>query len=408
MFICGIMNWMAHLRERFATPILKKMLSFWPIVGIIGPRQSGKSTLAAQLLPASSRSSHIFSLDDLELRDEAISSPKTFMSRLETPVVLDEIQKAPPLFDALKLSVDKKRIPGRYLITGSTSFSSRIGIRESLTGRIGLLTLHPMTFSELHRLPFEAIADLAQPLKNRAIRATIEQVVTTTLSGGMPTPAFARDAAQKELYWQSWLETTIYRDLAALFSRGYDADIAFSILTRIGAVLAEGELPTLRHFKLPAARLRRYLSAMEDIFLLRKIRCHELGIGKEVWLLMDSGLASHLMKKAGGEGYSLSLARHFLWNEWLSQAEYQGRRLERVYYKSAQGAPVDAILDDVPVRIVASVTAIHQRLSWEERALQGAMKRLGSKRGWLIAPIDRPVAPDRKTGIGILPWGAWS
>jgi predicted AAA+ superfamily ATPase len=117
-------------------------------------------------------------------------------------------------------------------------------------------------------------------------------------------------------------------------------------------VLSNGELPTLKHFIQPARKVRTYLSAMENIFLLRKINCHASGTGKEVWMFMDSGLATHLMGTSLGEGVTLSLVRQFIWNELCVQAEYQGQRLSRTYYKSAQGSPIDFVIHDIPFRIV--------------------------------------------------------
>jgi hypothetical protein len=73
------------------------------------------------------------SLDDESGLEDALLSGKTFLSKLGTPAVIDEVQKAPRLFDAIKLKVDLNRRPGGYFLTGSSQFSSKIGIRESLT-----------------------------------------------------------------------------------------------------------------------------------------------------------------------------------------------------------------------------------------------------------------------------------
>ena len=176
----------------------------------------------------------------------------------------------------------------------------------------------------------------------------------------------------------------------------------------MATILREGELPTLKSFSQPARKVRTYLAAMEEIFLLRKINCHPQAIGKEVWLLMDSGLAAHLMGTALGEGATLSLVRHFIWNEINIQAEYQGKRFSRMYYKSAQGSPVDFVIDNIPFRIVPNVTGITRQLHWEERPLHGAMKKLGARYGYLVGPIDKVILPPKHGGVGIIPWTAWS
>lgn len=396
---------MVHLRERFATGLIQKLAKLWPVVGLVGIRQSGKTTLMTSLF----NTAPLISFDDFALRDEAARSPTQFLEKLTTPVVLDEVQKAPMLFDAIKLKVDQKRIPGSYFLTGSTAFSAKVGIRESLTGRIGLVELLPMALAELHHQTFRPITKWAPALTVKpTVRFDCAALSRASITGGMPFPAFLHDAEQRRLYWQSWLETTLLRDLARFFPRGFDPDFAFLILDKMAAALRNGELPTLKHFPHPIRKVRQYLNAMEDIFLLRKITCHSEGIGKEVWLLADSGLAAYLMGQVMGEGCTLSLVRHFLWNEVSCQAHYQAIHLSRYYYKSAQGSPVDFILDGVPFRIVPTVTAITQQLGFEERPLLGAMKKLNSPVGYLLGPIDKPQLPSKKGGIGILPWTVWS
>lgn len=395
---------MPHLRNRFASPLLLKLAKLWPVVGLIGPRQAGKTTLMQTLL----QTTETLSFDDLELREEASKSPKTFLARLPSPLILDEVQKAPEIFDAIKLRVDRKRIPGSYFLTGSSTFSSKLDIKESLTGRIGIVELLPLTLAEMHQHPFLTFKTFSSALDLQKPRFSTEVIAGHVMKGGMPIPAFLRDTEQMEFYWRYWLETTISRDLARFFKRGYDPDLALRLLKRIGELLKEGELPTLKHFSQPTRKVRQYLDAMQEIFLVKKIHCHPEGIGNDVWILMDSGLANYLIGKQLGEGGMLSLVRHFLWNEWISQFEYQGRHLEKTYYKSAQGSPVDSIIEGIPYKIVTSPLSLTRRLKIEERALLGAMKKIGSKVGYLVGPVDHPIPAPKKGGIGILPWGTWS
>lgn len=394
---------MPHFRERHAAARVQKLASFWPIVGVTGLRQVGKTTFLEKHFQFQSNSS----LDNDATRADAENSAVSFVSKLETPALVDEVQKAPKLFDAFKLLVHKNKKPGQYFITGSTSFSEGAGVRESLTDRIGSCQLFPMTVSEACQLDMPPILK-AQVKDGFKPRVSLEDFSRSMVRGGMPVPMFARDASQVELYWEGWLATSVLRDLSRLLGKGFEADFAFSLLGQIGKALREGEMPTTAHLQSKSSRkLNRYLSAFENLFLLRKIPCHELGVGKDLWLPTDSGLAAHLMKEKTTEGASISLARLTILNELFALHEYAGQSFFLRYFKSAQGSPVDFVLDNVPFRIVPMSDLSKGPWGWYEKPVLGAMKKLGSKTGVLLAPVDR-VHSDKKSGISIYPWTVWS
>lgn len=394
---------MPHLRHRFLADYLQKLSRLWPVVGVIGPRQCGKSTLVREFLT----SNESCTFDDFELVEEAQTSPKVFLAKRSRPIILDEVQKVPRLFDEIKRLVDIKKRPGEFILTGSSGFSSKLGIRESLTGRIGLCYLLPMTLAEMHQKPF-ALRPLTESIGKSGPRFSVEELAGGLERGGMPVPAFMRNEEQRNLYWNSWLDTTIHRDLSRFFKRGYDPDLAWAILHRMATVCAEGELPTLKHFKWPASKLRSYLEAMEETFLVRKTRCHPAGTGKDVWHFFDGGLLQFLSRGSGGSDLTLSLARTFIWNEWLAQYHYAGKRLERVYFKTAAGTPLDAVFNNVPIRITADTSAVYKRLSVLERPIRGAMKHLNSNLGILVAPVSKAIGAKDNDGIAVVPWTQWS
>jgi uncharacterized protein len=395
---------LAHLRTRFAAEKIHKFLTFWPVVGLVGMRQTGKSTLISKMLA----SGPCVSFDDLEARLECRSSPKTFLARQERPVIIDEVQKAPEIFDAIKLAVDTKRIPGEFILTGSTSFSARAGIKESLTGRIGICHLRPLTFAEANqheRIKFESLVNNIDAHKPRFSSGEIAKALP---KGGMPGAMFIREKDNLEMYWSSWLETTLTRDLPPLFKRGYDPDIALSLLEKMATLLKEGELPSLHHFSQSARVLRNYFDAMQQIFMLDRVSCHAAGTGKEIWLFADSGLAAYLMKNTAGVAAQNSLARHFLHNEWRVHQSFQNDLSVYSYYKTAQGTPIDTVIQNVPILITADAKELSTRLSWVERPIRGAMKKLGSKTGIIAGPVDYIIRGSENNGVSIVPWSAWS
>src|SRR3989338_682590 len=389
---------MPHDRKRDALGQIRKLGSFWPVTGILGLRQVGKTTLLRKLAGVE----NFVSLEDEEMREEALHSAKNFLSKLTPPVIIDEVQKAPALFDAIKLQVDRRKIPGSYFLTGSSTFSSKLGIRESLTGRIGLLRLYPFTLSEIHQKEF--MVERASFGHKIPPRFSSEEVIRAVSVGGLPVPVFTRDSAQRDLYFKNWLETTLVRDAARVYGRGYDLDVGWSILRQFGKILQDGEWPTLRSFKQNSRVLRRYLTAFEDVFLIRKMPSHEEAVGGDAWIFSDSGIARSIIGTGCGQGARLSLARGFLVNAILAGFEYAGKPLHPFYYKSARGSPVDLVGPDAVIKITTETKG--GPLSYEERALAGAMKKLGRKTGLLAAPVDRFDPPGK--GISLVPWGYWS
>ena len=388
---------MPHQRQRHALQHIRKLGSFWPVVGLLGLRQVGKTTLLRDILGLK----NVVSFDDEEEFEDAKQSSKNFISRLNPPVIIDEAQKVASIFDAIKFSVDQKKIPGQYYLTGSSTFSAKIGIRESLTGRIGILKLSPFTLAETHQASFEkkrcALFHVEKP------RFKMEDVFKNISSGGLPVPLFARDDEQRKLYFQNWLDTTIIRDVARVYGKGYNPDISWSILRQAKAMLQNGEWISLRSFKQNSRVVRKYLSAFEDTFLVQKIPCHEAGVGEDVWIVSDSGIAKHLLESNIGQGIHLSLGKIFIFKEILSNLEYAGRPYHPVYYKSTHGTPVDLIGKNVAIKITIETKS---GLSYEERSLAGAMKKLKLPYGLLVAPVDKIECP--KKGITIVPWTLWS
>jgi predicted AAA+ superfamily ATPase len=395
-------DYMPHQRVRFLEQRLRAQGSFWPIVGLLGPRQVGKTTILRDQMNIS----NFVTFDEEEYLEAASNSPKVFLSRQETPLILDEIQKVPKIFDSLKAAVDRKKRPGQYYITGSVQFSAKLGIRESLTGRIGMSYLLPLTIQEALGLPFNEVSMRKRLLKPTDVRGKSKVELSDFTHhmdrGGMPVPMFLRDQSKVHEYWSSWLDATIYRDVPRLIKGRYDADFALSLLRKMASIMLDGEMPTLKHFSATAARVRTYLQAFQDVFLVRKIMCHEEGVGKEVWIFFDNGLARYLMKNSPSDGATLTLSRHLLWSETSAQLGFTNQSDERTYYKSAKGTIVDWIWNGIPMKVALS----SKQTGWEERSLEGAMKTLNSDVGYLIAPIDKPLIV--KKGIGILPWHYWS
>ena len=141
----------APLYPRFVEPRLAEALADSPAVLIHGPRQCGKTTLART--SAASRGYPYVSFDDDAVRDAATADPMGFVADLPERVILDEVQRAPAIFAAMKLAIDRRRTPGRFLLTGSSQVLLVPALADSLAGRLETLRLHPLAQCELDRRP---------------------------------------------------------------------------------------------------------------------------------------------------------------------------------------------------------------------------------------------------------------
>lgn len=137
---------MEQLLRDIAPKVLEALEKF-PITGIMGPRQSGKTTLCQMLKPAFT----YVNLEDISLRNFAKSDPKGFIETYRNGVIIDEIQYVPELFSYLQVYTDQRQVNGEYLITGSQHFLLSQHIAQSLAGRIALFNLLPLSYSELQK-----------------------------------------------------------------------------------------------------------------------------------------------------------------------------------------------------------------------------------------------------------------
>ena len=134
------------LVKRTAEEALSRLAGQFPIIAILGPRQSGKTTLAKDAFP----NKQYLTFDDKPVRDIAQANPQDFIEALPNGAILDEVQKVPEIFDAIKLIIDRgEYTSGKFILTGSSQFRIRENISDSLAGRIGIITLLPFSIEEL-------------------------------------------------------------------------------------------------------------------------------------------------------------------------------------------------------------------------------------------------------------------
>jgi predicted AAA+ superfamily ATPase len=272
-----------------------------PVVLIHGPRQCGKTTLAKTV---GARLGHAyFSFDDDVLRASVRDDPVGFVADLPARVTLDEVQRVPGLFTALKVAVDRDRVPGRFLLTGSANVLLLPQLADSLAGRMSLLRLHPLAQCELegHGTSdfLDALFDGTFKLRqvDRLGGALIDRVV----AGGYPAALKRAPGARRAAWYRDYLESLVQRDVRDL------ARIAsLHVLPRL---LAAGAAQTAKlvnvsalaaPFQLTRPTIAEYVTLLERIFLLERIPpWHSNRLSRLVKTpklhLGDSGLACGLL-----------------------------------------------------------------------------------------------------------------
>lgn len=330
-------------------------MEVFPVVVLMGARQTGKSTLARQI--ADRDGLPYLSLDDLDVRASAESDPAGLLSRSER-MVLDEVQRVPDLLLEIKRVVDedRPRSPGRFLLTGSANLLLMERVADSLAGRAAYVTLWPMTRSELSGRGgtgmWEALVeDVPGTWTDLLDEADLPQVEWSDVVrlGGYPTPAHELgDLEAARLWFDGYVRTYLERDLQQLAS--IDGLVDFRRLMRIAA-LRLGNLAVqsemARDADLSHSTARRYLNLMETSFQLVRVEPYAGNRTKRVvkspklyW--NDTGLALRLageMEPHGAHLENLVLTDLQAWRDARAGSP------QVLFWRTYDGREVDFVIE---------------------------------------------------------------
>ncbi len=275
----------------------------------------------------------MISLDKASQRKAAQNNPELFLKNQEIePLILDEIQKFPDLFDEIKSLVDEYRRPGRFVLTGSTKFSSKIGIRESLTGRAAVLYMDSMTLRE-------TLESESEQTTNG--RVNLEQILRYSELGGMPTACFHRDETLRKDYWDEWLETLCEQDLHPFSQGRLSGDLAHELLNLICTLDVPTTAELAKKTGTQARRVQNHLDALENLFVIHSVEPQAESVGKSRYLVFDCGLAKIL-------GASLETRlRILIHHQWRNEVRFSGAKFKSPhFYQHRKGSFFDFVTTD--------------------------------------------------------------
>ena len=339
---------------RHLTPVVEKALADTPVVCLLGPRQSGKTTLARQLAPKRA----YFSMDAPGHHRTATADPSGFVASLPDKCILDEVQRVPGLLPAIKLAVDDDRRPGRFLLTGSANLLLLPNVTESLAGRMEIVQLQPLTEAEKVRSAGGFVAALLSATLKPRMAATQSQAGPTLperlAAGGYPEP-LTRSPVRARQWHRQYLRSIIERDVADV-AHIRDADQLARLLEllalRSGRLLSISTLAN--ELRLHRESVESYFAVLERLFLLRRLRPWHRNTAKRLIKspkahLLDTGLAATL---AGLTADAWLTDRHqmgfllesFVVQQLIAQAAWTDPELRFWHYRDKDQVEVDVVM----------------------------------------------------------------
>jgi predicted AAA+ superfamily ATPase len=375
---------------RQAARYLKHLAKQFRAVAVVGPRQSGKTTLVRA---AFSRKPYV-SLEDPDERLLATSDPRAFLSRFKNGAIVDEAQRAPSLFSYLQAVLDQTTKDGLFILTGSNNFLLQQSISQTLAGRIGYLDLFPMGYHELKQFA----------LKDDSTDYLI-------WIGGYPE---IQDRQRNPALWYpAYIRTYVERDVRQL--KNITDTLLFARFLklcagRIGQQLNLVSLATECGIDVRTAQ--NWLGVLESSYVLFRLQPHHANFNKRIvktpkLYFTDTGLACSLLSIRSSRELSNSHFRAFLFEnmvvmECIKHKSNSGGTTSFFYWRDSKGVEIDLLADTargvVPIEIKSSQTFREDYLAnlhkWNQLA--------GQKGGILL--YDGPQSFNRSDGIAVANW----
>lgn len=308
------------------------------VVAILGPRQSGKSTLTQMAFP----DHRYVTLEDLEQRARAQADPKKFLTELptKTGIIIDEIQHVPELLSYIQVIVDKEKKRGYFILTGSHNILLHERIAQSLAGRIALLTLLPLSLSELHTAGL-----LPQRLE------------TATLHGSYPQ-IYAEKVASSRLY-KNYIKTYVERDVRLI--QNISNLLTFTRFIklcagRIGQILNTSSLAN--DCGISQSTAKAWLSLLEASYIIFLLHPYYNNFGKRIikspkLYFVDTGLACFLLNIKSEEELTThylqgNIVESYVVSDFLKQYYNLDQTPALYFWRDKTGHELDCIFDTIP------------------------------------------------------------
>lgn len=326
---------------------IKDMATYYPVVTLIGPRQSGKTTLIKEIFP----NKPYVSLEDMDERNFAEADPRGFLNRFPDGAILDEIQRLPLLLSYLQNIIDHTQQNGMFILTGSHQLALLESITQSLAGRTAILKLMPLDLAEL-------------------TAANISFSLNDYIYHGM-YPKIYKDHINPTKFYRDYVQTYVERDVRRMINIK-DLSMFQHFLKlcagRIGQILNSHSLSN--ELGISYHTIANWLSILEASFLIFRLQPYYENFGKRhiksaKIFFTDTGLASYLLdihsvNQLERDPLRGSLVENFIVGEFIKNRLNKGLEPSFYFYRDSNQNEVDLLYKVghqlIPIEIKSSQT----------------------------------------------------
>ncbi|MEU4161112.1 ATP-binding protein [Actinoplanes sp. NPDC026670] len=372
---------------RKAAELVRDALADTRVVVVNGPRQAGKSTLAEMVLKTAPNGVARF-LDNPGTRAAAAADPLGFLDH-DGLMLIDEVQRVPDLWLAIKYLVDRDRRPGRFLLTGSARLLALKSLPDALPGRSETIELWPLSQGEIDDAPdgFVAAAFRQGPeLRAQPMGLSRRDYLARARRGGYPEAVHRENERRRERFMADYVNDMIVRDVQQVAEIDRTGD-----MRRLISLLADQTCGLLNMSRLASAlgvtlpTVKSWIGILETIYLIRIVPAWSASLTTRAVstpkvMFLDPGLAGHLAAGAAADVSAGRLIENLVLGELARQLTWTDFTVRLHHYRDRDQYEVDALLEDnsgsvvgVEVKAAATVTGA------DFRGLRLLQRRLGDR-----------------------------
>lgn len=369
---------------------LKILSKQFKAVAVVGPRQSGKTTLTRSCFPEK----EYVSLENPDNRNFAQDDPRGFLAQYSNGAILDEVQRTPSLFSYLQQILDESIEPGQFILTGSNNFILQQNIVQSLAGRIAYLYLLPFSIAELK------------------IAGLLPGDIYTLMYKGSYPPVYTQNATPEKWY-PNYLRTYVERDVRLI--KNITDLAAFERFLKLcagrtGQLLNRSSLGI--EVGVDSKTIASWISLLESSFIIHLLQPHHKNFNKRVVRMpklyfYDTGLVCNLLgiqnkEQLGLHPFKGNLFENLIISELIKSRYNKGEADNLYFWRDNKGNEVDVIIDNgqklFPVEIKSGQTITSAYF----RGINFWNQMTGNKEGVVIYAGEK--TQKRSSGITVSPW----